>query len=472
VEVIPYFSFIFFLYKKIKKSRIKKAYTIHINKQFSMLSNVKKMIALDNPFRLMYHKARAIIANFVYGFPSKNMVIVGITWTNWKTTTTNLVAKWLREAWNKVFMFSTINIIMWDKEYVNNSKMTSPDVFVLQKLLKQAKEEWCNIAVIETSSHSILYNRNYWLNYDIAVLTNITQDHLDLHKTMENYVNTKLQLFKNLITYRRKPWIKKVAVINNESDYKDMFLSETYDNLYTYWKDNSSTLKVDNIINNFDNTTFDVKIAGSKFEVETHLRWDFNVYNILASIWVFIAFWLKPEKIKEIIKSITWVPWRMEEIPNNNNYKVFVDYAHTPDALIQVLDTIREIKWIKRIITVFWATWDRDTTKRPIMWKIISEKSDVVILTQDDDYTEKIEKIIKDVLPWIERKEWENFWIITDRKEAIRTALLTAEKHDAILIAWKWDEHLMMTNDWPIDWHDRDIVEEILKDLDEFRIME
>jgi UDP-N-acetylmuramyl tripeptide synthase len=117
---------------------------------------------------------------------------------------------------------------------VNNTKMTSPDVFMLQRLLKEAKEKGCTVAVIETSSHSILMNRNYGLNYDIAVLTNITQDHLDLHKTMENYVDTKVQLFKNLIIYKRKPGVKKVAIINNESDYKELFLAETFDVLYTY----------------------------------------------------------------------------------------------------------------------------------------------------------------------------------------------------------------------------------------------
>jgi UDP-N-acetylmuramoyl-L-alanyl-D-glutamate--2,6-diaminopimelate ligase len=124
------------------------------------------------------------------------MVIIGVTGTNGKTTTTNLIASGLRSAGKKVFMFSTVNFIIGDKEYINNTKMTSPDPFFLQKLLKEAKEAGCEYAVIETSSHSILMQRNWGINYDIAVLTNITQDHLDLHKTMENYVQTKLKLFK------------------------------------------------------------------------------------------------------------------------------------------------------------------------------------------------------------------------------------------------------------------------------------
>lgn len=430
-----------------------------------MKTNIKKYIALDNPLRLLYHKTRALFANLIYGFPSKDMIIIWITWTNGKTTTTNIIAKWLKKAWYKVFMFSTINIIMDKEEVVNNTKMTSPDPFLLQRLLKEAKSKWCKIAVIETSSHAITMSRNYWLNYDIAVLTNITQDHLDLHKNMENYVNTKLELFKKLISYKRKKWIKKVAIINSESEYKELFLSETYDVMYTYWENPNSTLKLEHIKNNFESTSFDIRLAWSVINLETFLRWKFNIYNIMAAIWVFISFWIKPDKIQEIIKSITWVAWRMEEVVNDKWFKIFIDYAHTPDALEKVLNTLKEIKWIKRIITVFWATWDRDKTKRPIMWKIVSDLSDVVILTQDDDYTEKTESIIKDVLPWIERKEWEDFWIIKERKEAIRTAILTGKENDIILIAWKWDEHLLMTNDWPVKWHDKGIVEEILREI-------
>ena len=202
-----------------------------------MLNKFKKLIALDNPFRLFYHKIRAIIANIYYGFPSKNMVIIWVTWTNWKTTTCNIIAKWLRSAWKKVFLFSTVNIIIDDKEYQNDTKMTSPDAFELQRLLKLAKKQWCEIAIIETASHGIKMHRVWWIEYDIAVLTNITQDHLDLHKTMDDYVNTKLKLFKELISNIRKPWIKKTAIINKNSHYSDLFLDETYDSLLMVYED-------------------------------------------------------------------------------------------------------------------------------------------------------------------------------------------------------------------------------------------
>jgi len=432
---------------------------------------IKKYISLDNPFRLFYHLLKAIVANIYYGFPSRWMTIIWVTWTNWKTTTTNIIAKWLKESWKKVFMFSTINYIIWDKEYRNDTKMTSPDPFLLQKLFKQAKKEWCKIAVIETSSHSIFMHRNRGINYDIAVLTNITRDHLDLHKTMENYVRTKLKLFKWLISSDRKPWIKKTAVINIESDYKDLFLAETYDVLTTYWIDYTSNLKPENIKNEIDFLYFDVKIPGNTIKIKTSLRWKHNIYNILGAIWVFLSLWMKVEDIEKSIENISVIAWRLEEIKNNEWYKIFIDYAHTPDALEKVLETLREINWIKRIITVFWATWDRDKTKRPIMWEIVSRLSDYVILTQDDDYSEKTTDIMKDVLVWIERKEWENFWIIKDRESAIRTALLEAKENDVVLIAWKWDEHILMTNSWAINYNDKEVVLKILKEIDDNKII-
>jgi len=437
-----------------------------------MLKKLKHLIALDNPLRLLYHKIRAIIANFYYGFPSKDMVIIWVTGTNWKTTTCNLIAKGFIENWEDVFMFSTVNIIMWKEEFTNNTKMTTPDVFELQRLLKIAKKRWIKKAIIETASHWIKYNRIWWLNYDTVVLTNITQDHLDLHKTMDDYVNTKLQIFKNLITYKRKPWIKKTAIINIDSNYSDLFLDETYDSLYTYWENYKANLQIKNIKEEKDYTYFDLETPWETLNLKTRLRWTFNVYNITAAIWVFIAFSISKDKIIQIVEKIKWVPGRLEEVENKEWYKIFIDYAHTPDALENVLKTLNKIKWDSKLITVFGATWDRDKTKRPIMGKIVSDNSDLVILTQDDDYSEKTTQIIKDVLPWIERKEGENFWIITNREDAIRTALVAWNPWDIILIAWKWDEHVLVTNNWPIKWHDKSKVLEILKDLDDNKLVQ
>jgi UDP-N-acetylmuramoyl-L-alanyl-D-glutamate--2,6-diaminopimelate ligase len=161
----------------------------------------------------------------------------------------------------------------------------------------------------------------------------------------------------------------------------------------------------------------------------------------------------------------------MEEVKSKDGFSVFIDYAHTADALENVLWTLAEMKWKGRVITVFGCTGERDTSKRPIMWQVVSRLSDVVIVTQDDDYTENTGKIIKDILPGIDRKQWEDFWIIPDRKEAIRTALVMAKKDDIVLLAWKWDEHALITNQWIIEWHERTIVEEMLEEIEDNTIM-
>ena len=434
---------------------------------------IKQKIALDNPIRLLYHYLRAVFANFLYGFPSRKMTIIGVTGTNGKTTTTNIIARGLKASGKKVFMFSTVNYFIGDEEYRNDTNMTSPDPFLLQSLLKKAKNEWCEIAVIETSSHAMVMNRVWGIEYDIAVLTNITQDHLDLHKTMDNYVRAKLKLFKTLISKSRKPWIKKTWIINLDSDYKELFLNEVYDNLTTYWFDHESILRPPNIKSDIDFTSFDVRFpwSGWDLNMKTRMRWKHNIYNILAAMWVFLSLGMKPEEIQKSILDVEGVPGRLEDIKNYEGFKIFIDYAHTPDALEKTLQTLRDIEWVQRIITVFGATWDRDKTKRPIMGKIVSQMSDFVILTQDDDYTESTGQIIKDVLPGIERKEWENFWVIPERESAIRTALLEAQKNDVVLIAGKWDEHIMMTNHWAVDYNDKKVVLKILKEIDDNKVM-
>ncbi len=436
-----------------------------------MLKKVKALISLDNPLRLLYHKLRAVSANIIYGFPHKDMLIIGITGTNGKTTTCNIVARGLRKAGKKVFMFTTVNIIVDDEEFTNDTKMTSPDAFTLQKWLAYAKSKWCEIAVIETASHWIKMYRIWWLNYDICALTNITQDHLDLHKTMFNYVQTKLEIFKNLMVYKRKPWIKKVAVINLDSEYSEIFTSETYDTLFTYGTNYKANLQPKNIKTTIEWTEFSLKVPWDDINIKTKLIWNFNVYNIMCAVWIFSSLWLSKKQIEKSIEKTTWVPWRMDLLESEVGFKIYIDYAHTEDALKNVLQTLKNLEWVKRIITVFGATWDRDKTKRPVMGQIVSQYSDLVILTEDDNYSEDVHEIMKDIIPAIERKEWEGFWVIPERKEAIMTALVAAKKWDIVLLAGKWDEHKIIRNHWADDWHDKTVAKEILEEIKENKLI-
>lgn len=398
----------------------------------------RSLIGLDSSIRVFYHYLRGVIAFHLYGNPARDMIVIGITGSKGKTTVTNLIARGLEHAGKKVFMFSTANYSVNGQWFENNMKMTMHSPFVLQKLLKQAKEAGCEYAVIETSSHGIFYNRNYGIDYDVAVLTNITQDHLDLHKTMDNYAATKLQLFKNLVKYRRKPGVKKVAVVNIDSDYASMFLSETTpDTMYTYGMAPNAQIRPQNVRYLKEGTEFEVRMPSNTVAIKTKLRGNFNVSNILAAVSVLISQKIDIVTIADAIDSVEVIPGRLEEIENNRGLTVFVDYAHTEDSLRNVLETVKQMEGIGRVITVFGATGDRDTTKRPKMGRVVDVLSDIVILTEDDNYTENSLKIIKEVSMGIKRKEGEGFWIVPSRMDAIRTALVMAEKEDVVLIAGK-----------------------------------
>lgn len=368
---------------------------------------LRSLVALDSPIRVFYHYLRGLIANLMYDNPARDMIVIGITGTKGKTTVTNLIARGLEHAGKKVFMFSTANYSINGEWAENNLKMTSPSPFVLQRLLKQAREAGCEYAVIETSSHSIFYNRNYGIDYDVAVLTNIAQDHLDLHHTMDEYVATKARLFKNLVNYRRKPGVKKISVVNLDSDYATRFLGGdiTPDVMYSYGMAPNAQIRPQNIRYLREGTEFEIRIPSNTFALKTKLHGAFNVSNILAATSVLISQKISISDIVEAIESIDVIPGRLEEISNNRGLTVFVDYAHTEDSLKNVLETVRAMEGVRKVITVFGATGDRDTTKRPKMGRIADTLSDSIILTDDDTYTENSLKIIKDVSMGIKRKE-------------------------------------------------------------------
>jgi len=367
-----------------------------------------------------------MIAYWLSGNPAKGMIVIGVTGTKGKTTTTNMIAKGLQAAGHKVAMFSTVNMVIDGHISENNLKMTTPSPFVLWSFIKQAKIAGCKYLVIETSSHALYYNRVYGLHYDVAVLTNISQDHLDLHKTMEDYTDTKLQLFKNLYKYGVHKGVKKVSVVNIDHAYADKFLSKDIvtDNLYTVGLSANAQVRAENIVQKSSETTFEVQIPSNRFRLTTPLFGDFNISNILCAIAVLMSQKVDIPAIQDIVKNFSTVPGRLEEVPNHRSAKIFVDYAHTEESLKNVLQTARSIEGTKRVLVVFGATGDRDKTKRPKMGAIAEKYADVIILTDDDTYTEDSLSIIRDVHAGIDRKEGRGFWIIPARADAIRTALI------------------------------------------------
>ncbi len=394
------------------------------------------------------------------------MVVIGITGTKGKSTTTNLIARGLEDAGKRVFVFSTINYAIAGEWHENNLKMTSPDPFTLNRLFREAENAGCEYAVIEVSSHALFYGRVSGIDFDVAVMTNISQDHLDLHKTMDNYVDTKLRLFRGLVEFRRKRGIKKVSVVNLDSPYCEKFLEPTADVVYTYGNAANAQIRAVDVETGKTGTRFSVKMPSNRFSISTKLRGTFNVANILAATAVLISQKIQPDSIAATMAKFEVVPGRLEEVPNDRDITVFVDYAHTEESLKSVLETIRSFPDTGRIITVFGATGDRDRSKRPKMGRAVDKLSDVIILTQDDDYTEDPFRIIKEVSVGIKRKEGEGFWVVFSREDAIRTALLMAEQGDVVLIAGKGAETVMVTNAGSVPWSDKAVVRKILEELD------
>lgn len=433
-----------------------------------MLTYLRRIIALDSPLRITYHYMRGVIAFWLSGNPARDMIVIGVTGTKGKTTTTNLIAQWLQKSGKKVAMFSTVNISIDGVVEDNNLKMTSPSPFVLWEFLNNAKKKGCEYAVIETSSHALFYHRVHGLRYDAAVLTNIAQDHLDLHKTMDNYVETKMQLFRNLYKNGIKKWVRKVGVVNIDSEYSDRFLSRdiVVDNLYTVGFSPSAQIRAENVINTELTTEFDVRIPSNQFHLSSRLPGNFNISNILCAVAILMSQKIDIATIQSLIAEFACVPGRLEEVPNSRGGKIYVDYAHTEDSLRSVLETLRQIATTQRIITVFGATGDRDKTKRPKMGKVVDTLSDVVILTDDDTYTEDSLRIIRDVSEGITRREGDGFWIIPSREDAIRTALIMLRPGDVLIVAGKWAETVQVTQKWSIKWNDRKVIERILMEIE------
>ncbi|MBS9784411.1 UDP-N-acetylmuramoyl-L-alanyl-D-glutamate--2,6-diaminopimelate ligase [Candidatus Gracilibacteria bacterium] len=434
-----------------------------------MKAILRKLIPLRSPFRVTYHYLRGMIAYWTSGKPAKDMIVIGVTGTKGKTTTCNLILDGLEAAGHTVALFSTATVSIAGQKQENNTKMTSSDPFKMWEFIRKAKQAGCKYLIVETSSHALYFHRVHGLHYDMAILTNISQDHLDLHGTMENYVNTKLLLFKRLYQYGIHKGVRKIGVVNIDSPYADVFTSKdvVFDNLYTVGLNEQASIRAENISSQMGKLEFDVAMPSERFHLSTSLYGEFNVYNILCAISVLISEHVSQDIIKKVVADFDTVPGRLEEVKNTRGVRIFVDYAHTVDSLKNVIQTVKNIEGTNRVFVVFGATGDRDATKRPLMGKIVDEMADVCILTDDDTYTEDSLKIIREVAEGINRKEGENFWIIPSREDAIRTALLMLKKNDALIVAGKGSESVQVTQRGPIPWNDKKAIQEILSVIDQ-----
>lgn len=426
-----------------------------------MLNVLKKIIPDNHPIRLLYHKLKAVLAAVVYGFPASKMIVIGVTGTNGKTTTVNLIANVLMKAGQKVGMASTINFQVAEKRWVNDSKQSTASPFKLQKLLKEMVKAGCKYAVLEVTSHAITQSRVFGINFDVGVFTNVTADHIEYHGTFDDYLAAKGGLFKKVSKGKRKFGVPKILILNQDDPNYAYFDQFTVDRKITYGL-KSATVYAEKIEKNPEGSSFILHVPNNAIPVEIGLPGDYNVYNSLATAATAMALEVPLDTIRDALKAVTVIPGRFEHVNMGQGYAVIVDYAHTADALDSLLSLYRRLT-PGRLFAVFGATGGgRDKSKRPEMGAIAHKYADVILLTDDDPYSEDEWEIIDQISKEIPREEGKGLWKIPDRKEAIRLALTMAREGDCVVISGKGAEEVMMVRGKKIAWNDRKVVEELL----------
>jgi UDP-N-acetylmuramoyl-L-alanyl-D-glutamate--2,6-diaminopimelate ligase len=395
-------------------------------------------------------RALAKLVTKFYANPSSKIKVIGITGTNGKTTVSYLIESILREAGFNPAVIGTINYRFQDK--VISSTNTTPGPIELQSMLAEMLEEGINYAIIEVSSHALHQDRTEGITFHSAIFTNLTQDHLDYHKTKANYFRAKSKLFSNLSQ-------NCFAIINNDDAYGIKMKRLTKAKIITYGINSPADIQARDISFNIAQTEFTLKTTKGQANFKTRLIGRHNVYNILASIAFALSEGLSLEVIKSAIERFNFVPGRLERINANGGFSVFVDYAHTEDALRNVIQTLRQLSQ-KRIIVVFGCGGERDKTKRPKMGYVVSELADYAIITSDNPRSEDPNAIINDIKSGINK---DNYCIIPQRQEAIIKSLSLAKSGDIILVAGKGHENYQILKDKVVHFDDRQVIRECLK---------
>jgi len=395
-------------------------------------------------------RALAILANAFYDNPTAKMHMIGITGTNGKTSVAHLIHDILRKSGQNTGLVGTIGMKINEEEFA--AQNTTPDSLTLQKMFQQMVNAGVDTAIMEVSSHALHIGRIHGCQYDISVFTNLTQDHLDYHKTMDAYRAAKSLLFAQLgNSYNVKH--PKYAILNADDEATAEYIVASQGIIITYGIENDADIMARDIKTTSRGTTFTLIMKDVERVVQMGLVGKFNVYNILATIGACLASGLKLNSILESIQDLASVPGRFELVDAGQDFNVIVDYAHTPDSLENVLTTIGEFT-AGKIYCIIGCGGDRDKSKRPIMAEIASDLSDYPIFTSDNPRTEDPVAILNDMEAGAKQKSYQ---IIVDRKEAIEYAINEATSGDVVLIAGKGHESYQIIGEKILDFDDRKV---------------
>ncbi len=420
------------------------------------MKSFKRFISRLAPqrFKNIAHAAEAWLAAIRFGFPAKGMTIVGITGTDGKTTTANFLANMLEAGGKRVALASTVSFRLAGTEQVNASKYTTLGGYRLQKFLRDAKDAGCTHVVLEVSSHALDQGRLSGVHFAVAVITNVTREHLDYHKTMEEYRRAKRRLFDHA----------DAAVVNLDMWEPEFFLrrakrKSTYSTI-----ESSADLLAENLTLSLDGSTFSIGETGFALR----LPGKFNVENVLAAAGAATLLGIPMGVIARAASELALVPGRMESVKNGLGATIIVDYAVTPDSLGKLYELVSAMRPDgAKIVAVFGACGDRDRGKRPIMGEIVSSNADIVILTDEDPYYEDPERILDEIQEGIRNKSiGESLFRIRDRRAAIRKGLSLLSSGDIMLVTGKGAEEIMLVGDRRIPWNDRKVIVEELSGME------
>lgn len=379
-------------------------------------------------------KIMALLAKAFYGNPSEKMRVVGVTGTNGKTTITYMVDTIAKKAKSKSALVGTLGMQI---ENVNYTTMnTTPDIITIQRNLAKMVEEDVSICSLEVSSHALVQGRTWGIEFDVAVLSNLTHEHLDYHLTMRQYAHAKELLFSQLGS-GKKAGRSPVAIINKDDGVFAQFSQSTPAEVISYsTKDKSATFYAANISYSRQGTTFELKTMNQSYKVSIPAFGEYNVQNALAALAATCSIGIPLKLSIQALGEMAGVPGRLQQMTNTQGYEVIVDYAHTPDGLDKVLSSLRPLAE-NRIISVFGCRGGRDKGKRPVMGQIAATKADFVVFTTDDPGFEDQDRIIEMVLDGVTT---ENYTYIPDRREAIRYAVEIAQPGDIVIITGRGHE--------------------------------
>ena len=424
------------------------------------MTNLKKFLKKFLPDDLIlyfWHYPRSFLAALLFGFPARKLTVISVAGTKGKTTTCYLIARILEAAGRKTAMFSTAGLKIGSEEKPNLIKMTTPSPSFLQKFIKKAVEDGCKYLVLETSSHALIQHRTFGIPLKVAVLTNLMSDHLEYHKTTEDYQLSHKKMISPHLQF---------LVLNNDNPDLKYFLEKPILNgqKITYGLNSSATIFAQDLSLSSAGSSFLIKTPKESAKINLPLLGKYNIYNALAAASVAFYQGVDLLTIKTALEKFQGAPGRTQEINRGQNFKVIVDYAYSADALNNLFGAIIPFKQGK-IIAVFGAGGERDRPK-PEMGRILDQNADYVVITNDSPRGEDEEKIAQGLISGIKNKIInQNLFKILDRRLAIEKAISLAKKNDLVLILGMGAEQWQIFKDKKIPWDDRKVAAEILEKI-------